>query len=106
MYAGVRADRRMPCPPFTGAGCAASGRSHHPECALGHGVEQVEPTAFHPELTSDRRVDLVVTELAVISFADRRATLIETAPGVSVQQVLAATEADLVVPASVSTMKI
>ena len=44
-------------------------------------------------LTSVRRVDLVVTELAAISFADGKPTLVETAPGVSVEQVLAATEA-------------
>src|SRR5215217_1152024 len=34
-------------------------------------------------LTSTRSVDLVVTEMAVISFADGRPTLIETAPGVT-----------------------
>ena len=55
-------------------------------------------------LTSSRRVDLVVTELATISFADGRATLVETAPGVSVEQVLAATEATLVVPRDVPGM--
>ncbi len=38
-------------------------------------------------LTSVRPVDLVVTEMAVISFAGGHATLIETAPGVSVEQV-------------------
>jgi acetate CoA/acetoacetate CoA-transferase beta subunit len=57
-------------------------------------------------LTSTRPVDLVVTELAVIAFPDGRATLIETAPGVSVEQVLAATEADLVVKNPVSEMAI
>jgi len=57
-------------------------------------------------LTSARSVDLVVTELAVISFSNKRATLVETAPGVNVQQVLAATEAELVVPAQVPTMPI
>jgi len=57
-------------------------------------------------LTSARAVDLVVTELAVISFDSGRATLVETAPGVSVQQVLAATEADLVVSPQVSSMQI
>ena len=57
-------------------------------------------------LTSTRNVDLVVTELAVIGFQDRRATLLEVAPGVSVQQVLAATEADLVVRAPVPTMEL
>ena len=57
-------------------------------------------------LTSVRAVDLVVTELAVISFAGGRPTLVETAPDVSVAQVLAATEAELVVPADVPHMKI
>jgi acetate CoA/acetoacetate CoA-transferase beta subunit len=57
-------------------------------------------------LTSVRPVDLVVTELAVIGFPDGRATLLETAPGVSVDQVLAATEAELLVPAEVPQMAI
>jgi acetate CoA/acetoacetate CoA-transferase beta subunit len=57
-------------------------------------------------LTSVRAVDLLVTELAVISFAGGRPTLVETAPGVSVQQVLAATEATLVVPSPVPHMQI
>jgi acetate CoA/acetoacetate CoA-transferase beta subunit len=48
-------------------------------------------------LTSTRPVDLVVTELAVIAFPGGRATLLETMPNVSIEQVLAATEADLVV---------
>ena len=57
-------------------------------------------------LTSARKIDLVVTELCAISFADGRATLIETAPGVSIEQVLAATEAELVIPSTVPQMKI
>ena len=57
-------------------------------------------------LTSVRPVDLVVTELAVIGFAGGRATLVETAPGVSVEQVVAATEAELAVPAHVPPMAI
>src|SRR5579862_4745489 len=48
-------------------------------------------------LTSVRPVDLVVTELAVIAFPDGKATLRETAPGVSVEHVVAATEASLVI---------
>jgi len=55
-------------------------------------------------LTSIRPVDLVVTELAVIAFPGGRATLLETAPGVGVQQVLAATEAALEVPERVPSM--
>ena len=55
-------------------------------------------------LTSERSVDLVVTELAVIGFPGGRATLMETAPGVSVKQVLEATEAELAVPERVPSM--
>ena len=55
-------------------------------------------------LTAIRPVDLVVTELAVIGFPGGRATLMETAPGVSVKQVLEATEAKLAVPERVPTM--
>jgi acetate CoA/acetoacetate CoA-transferase beta subunit len=57
-------------------------------------------------LTSVRPVSLVVTELAVISFAEGRATLLETAPGVSVEQVMAATEAELRVSQQVPQMQI
>ena len=46
-------------------------------------------------ITSLRPVDLVVTELAVIAFRAGRATLLERGPGVSVAQVIAATEAEL-----------
>lgn len=55
-------------------------------------------------LTSLRPVDLVVTELAVIAFPDDRATLVETAPGVTANDVLASTEAELVVPERVPQM--
>jgi acetate CoA/acetoacetate CoA-transferase beta subunit len=55
-------------------------------------------------VTSTRRVDLVVTELAVIAFPDGRATLLETSPGTSVAQVVAATEAELAIPERVSEM--
>src|SRR3954463_16636222 len=57
-------------------------------------------------LTSARPVDLVVTELAVISFAGGHATLIETAPGVTVQHVLDHTEVSLTVAEHVSQMPI
>jgi acetate CoA/acetoacetate CoA-transferase beta subunit len=56
-------------------------------------------------LTSVRPVDLVVTEMAVIGFPDGQATLLETAPGVSVAQVVAATEAALVKPDRIPEMK-
>jgi acetate CoA/acetoacetate CoA-transferase beta subunit len=57
-------------------------------------------------LTSLRPVDLVVTELAVIAFPDGRATLAETAPGVSVEDVMASTDAELEVPQQVPQMKL
>ena len=57
-------------------------------------------------LTSIRPVDLVVSELAVIGFADGRATLMETAPGVSAADVIAATAAELVVPAKIPEMQL
>src|SRR5215831_7039074 len=57
-------------------------------------------------LTSLRRIDLVVTDLAVISFPESGATLIETAPGVTPEQVIAATEAELIVPAHVPEMRL
>src|SRR5215471_3567374 len=55
-------------------------------------------------ITSLRPVDLVVTELAVIAFGDGRATLLETAPGVSVREVVEATEAELEIPDHVPEM--
>jgi acetate CoA/acetoacetate CoA-transferase beta subunit len=57
-------------------------------------------------LTSVRSIDLVVTELAVISFGGEAPTLLETAPGVSVEQVIAATEASLKVPPRVPQMQL
>ena len=57
-------------------------------------------------MTSTRPVDLVVTEMAVISFPGGKATLQETAPGVTVAEVLAVTEADLSVPDKVPEMKL
>jgi len=55
-------------------------------------------------ITSLRAVDLLVTELAVISFGNGHATLRETAPDVSTADVLAATEAQLTIPQQVPQM--
>jgi acetate CoA/acetoacetate CoA-transferase beta subunit len=55
-------------------------------------------------LTAVRPVDLVVTEMAVIGFAGGQATLLETAPGVSVADVIRATEAKLATPEKVPDM--
>ena len=57
-------------------------------------------------LTSTRRIDLVVTELAVIAFPEGRATLLETAPGVSAAQVIAATDLELAMPSTIPEMNL
>lgn len=57
-------------------------------------------------LTSTRPVSLVVTDMAVIAYPEGRAILLETAPGISVAEVLAVTEAELVIPDTVPEMKI
>jgi len=55
-------------------------------------------------LTSARPIDLLVSEMAVIAFPDGRATLLETAPGVTVEQVIAATEVKLALSDKISEM--
>jgi len=55
-------------------------------------------------LTSARPVDLVVTDMAVIGFPGGKATLLEIAPETSVAEVMAVTEAELVIPDRVPTM--
>jgi acetate CoA/acetoacetate CoA-transferase beta subunit len=55
-------------------------------------------------LTSSRPVDLVVTDMAVIGFPGGKATLLETAPGISVAEVMAVTEAELVILNDVPAM--
>jgi acetate CoA/acetoacetate CoA-transferase beta subunit len=55
-------------------------------------------------ITSIRRVDLIVTELAVIEPTEEGLVLRETAPGVTIDQVLRATDAHLTVPDKVLVM--
>jgi acetate CoA/acetoacetate CoA-transferase beta subunit len=57
-------------------------------------------------LTSARPIDLLVTELAVIAFPGGRATLMETAPGITAKDVVAATEAELALPAKIPEMAV
>jgi len=56
-------------------------------------------------LTALRRVDLIVTDLAVIEPTDEGLVLRETAPGVSVQEVKQASLANLIIPENVSIMQ-
>ncbi len=55
-------------------------------------------------LTSVRRVDLVVTDLAVIEPTDAGLILKETAPGVTVEQVIANTGCELIVAPDLRSM--
>jgi acetate CoA/acetoacetate CoA-transferase beta subunit len=57
-------------------------------------------------LTSSRPIDLVVTDMAVIGFPGGKATLLETAPGTSFAEVIAATEAELIIPDHIPSMQI
>jgi acetate CoA/acetoacetate CoA-transferase beta subunit len=57
-------------------------------------------------LTSSRSIDLVITDLAVIGFVNARMTLLETAPGVSVAEVMAVTDAEISIADKVSEMRV
>jgi acetate CoA/acetoacetate CoA-transferase beta subunit len=57
-------------------------------------------------LTSSRPVDLVVTEMAVVGFPNGHATLLEIGPGITIEAVIAATEAELRIPDKVGEMQL
>lgn len=57
-------------------------------------------------LTGAGVVDMVVSELAVLQFTDKGLELKEVAPGVSVEEVIAKTEANLVISENVGVMEI
>jgi len=67
------------------------------------GESKIVPTCTLP-LTAERRVTLVVTELAVIKPTEDGLVLQERGPGVSVEQVLASTAAQLIVRGDVPEM--
>jgi acetate CoA/acetoacetate CoA-transferase beta subunit len=57
-------------------------------------------------LTSVRRVNLIVTDLAVLEPTEKGLVLRELAPGVTTEEVIAATEAKLIVPDYVPSMPV
>ena len=61
---------------------------------------------MHVALTAQRRVTLIVTDLAVIEPTDAGLVLRERAPGVTVADVVAATAACLIVDGDVPEMQI
>jgi acetate CoA/acetoacetate CoA-transferase beta subunit len=71
---------------------------------IAKGKPKILPKCSLP-VTSTRRVDMVVTEMAVIVFVDGRAILREVGPGVSVADVTAATDAELIVASPMTEMQ-
>jgi len=69
------------------------------------GAPKIVPKCRLP-LTSVRPVDLIVTELAVIEPTVEGLVLRELAPGVTVEQVVAATTAKLIIPGHVPSMPV
>ncbi|PYG32589.1 3-oxoacid CoA-transferase subunit B [Pelagimonas varians] len=74
----------------TGAGRVIVAMQH-----TARGTAKIVPECTLP-LTSTRRVDLIVTELAVLAPTDQGLELRECMPGVTVDQVIEATAADLI----------
>jgi acetate CoA/acetoacetate CoA-transferase beta subunit len=69
------------------------------------GIPKIVPELTLP-VTAARPVTLVVTEMAVLMPTPEGLVLRETAPGVTVEQVIAATGARLIIPADVPEMKL
>ncbi|MBL3586169.1 3-oxoacid CoA-transferase subunit B [Rhodovulum sulfidophilum] len=67
------------------------------------GAPKIVPECTLP-LTATRRVSLIVTEMAVIEPTDEGLVLRERGPGVTVEDILAATSAALIVPDDVAEM--
>lgn len=68
------------------------------------GVSKIVPLCTLP-LTAARRVSLIVTEMAVIEPVEGGLALRETAPGVSVAEVVAATGAALITQGDIPEMR-
>ena len=69
------------------------------------GNAKIVPTCTLP-LTATRRVDLIVTEMAVIKPTEEGLRLMEGGPGFSVEDVVSATEAALMVDGEVPEMRL
>ncbi|SDA20040.1 3-oxoacid CoA-transferase subunit B [Sphingomonas sp. NFR15] len=69
------------------------------------GAFKIVPKCTLP-LTADRRVTLIITEMAVIEPTEAGLILRERAPGVSIEQIREATEAVLIVDGEVAEMNL
>lgn len=69
------------------------------------GAPKIVPACTLP-LTSTRRVDLIITELAVIEPTDAGLVLRETGPGVTVEQIRDQTTAELIVADDLAQMQL
>lgn len=69
------------------------------------GKPKIVPRCTLP-LTADRRVTLIITEMAVIEPTDAGLVLRERAPGVTVEEIRALTEANLIIEGDVKEMDV
>lgn len=69
------------------------------------GAAKIVPACTLP-LTSTRRVDLIITELALIEPTDAGLVLRETAPGVSIDEICAQTTARLIIADDLKQMQL
>ena len=84
----------------TGAGQVIVAMQHS-----ARGVAKIVPKCTLP-LTSTRRVDLIITDLAVIEPTDAGLVLREHAPGVTLEDIRAVTTAALIVPDAIAQMQL
>ena len=57
-------------------------------------------------LTAAHEVDYIVTELCVLHQTDKGLVLEEVAPGVTVEEVVSKTDAELIIPDQVGVMNV
>lgn len=84
----------------TGAGRVIVAMQHSAK-----GAAKIVPECTLP-LTSARRVDLIITELAVIEPTDAGLVLRETGPGVSLDEIRAQTTAELIIADDLKEMQL
>lgn len=69
------------------------------------GESKILKECIYP-LTGANVVDVIVTELAYMVFTDKGLVLQEVAPGVTIEEVISKTDADLIIPENVKVMEL